>query len=45
MTEIINVTEVEPLEGLRIRATFSDGAVKEIDLSDLMAREELDCGR
>jgi hypothetical protein len=38
MTEIINVTEVEPLEGLRIRATFSDGAVKEIDLSDLMAR-------
>lgn len=38
MTEIISVTEVEPLEGLRIRATFSDGAVKEIDLSDLMAR-------
>jgi hypothetical protein len=38
MTEIIKVTEVEPLEGLRIRATFSDGAVKEIDLSDLMAR-------
>ncbi len=38
MTEIINVTEVEPLEGLRIRATFSDGAVKEIDLSDLIAR-------
>ena len=32
------ITEVEPLEGLRIRATFSDGAVKEIDLSDLMAR-------
>jgi len=38
MTEIINVTDVEPLEGLRICATFSDGAVKEIDLSDLMAR-------
>jgi hypothetical protein len=38
MTEIINVTEVEPLEGLWIRATFSDGAIKEIDLSDLMAR-------
>jgi hypothetical protein len=38
MTEIINVTEVEPLEGLRIRVAFSDGAVKEIDLSELMAR-------
>jgi hypothetical protein len=37
MTEIINVTAVEALEGLRIRATFSDGAVKEIDLSELMA--------
>lgn len=38
MTEIINVTEVRPLQGLRIQATFSDGAIKEIDLSDLMAR-------
>jgi hypothetical protein len=36
MSEIIHVTEVEPLEGLWIRATFSDGAVKEIDLSDLL---------
>jgi len=38
MNEIINVTKVEPLEGLWIRATFSDGAIKEIGLSDLMAR-------
>lgn len=38
MTEIIAATEVEALSGLRIRVTFSDGAVKEIDLSDLMAR-------
>ncbi len=37
MSEIISVIEVEPLEGLRIRATFSDGAIKEIDLSDLIA--------
>ena len=37
MTQIISVTEVEPLEGLRIRASFSDGAVKEIDLSDLLS--------
>ncbi len=37
MREIIYVTEVEPLEGRWIRATFSDGAVKEIDLSELLA--------
>jgi hypothetical protein len=37
MNEIIHVTDVQPLEGLRIRATFSDGAIKEIDLSALLA--------
>ncbi len=37
-TEIISVTAVHPLEGLRIRATFSDGAVKEIDLGDQLAQ-------
>ncbi|MDQ3690682.1 MAG: DUF2442 domain-containing protein [Chloroflexota bacterium] len=37
MSEIIHVTDVEPLEAHRIRATFSDGAIKEIDLSDLLA--------
>jgi len=37
MTEIIYVTDVVPLEGYRIRATFSDGAIKEIDLSELLA--------
>lgn len=36
MNDMISVTAVEPLEGLRIRATFSDGAIKEIDLSDLL---------
>jgi hypothetical protein len=36
--EIITITEVEPLEGLWIRAAFSDGAVKEIDLIDLIGR-------
>jgi len=36
MSEMISITEVEPMEGLAIRATFSDGAVKEIDLSDLL---------
>ena len=37
MTEILYVTEVEPLDGYRIRATFSDGAIKEIDLGELLA--------
>lgn len=38
MNDIIQVTTVEPLDGLRIRATFSDGAIKEIDLGDLFSR-------
>jgi len=38
MTEMITVTDVEPLEGLRIRATFSDGAIKDIDLSELIGK-------
>jgi hypothetical protein len=37
MSEIIHITDVEPLEGHRIRATFSDGAVKEVDLGDLLS--------
>jgi hypothetical protein len=36
MKEIIHVTDVESLEAHSIRATFSDGAVKEIDLSELL---------
>jgi len=35
MNDIVKVTDVEPLDGLRIRATFSDGAIKEIDLGGL----------
>lgn len=38
MSEIINITEVEPLDGCWIRATFSGGAIKEINLSELIAR-------
>jgi len=38
MNEIIHVTDVEPLDGLWIRASFSDGAVKQINLSGLLAR-------
>lgn len=38
MMEIMRITDVEPLEGHRIRATFSDGAIKDIDLTHVMAR-------
>lgn len=38
MSDNIGVTEVEPLEGLQIRATFSDGAIKEIDLSEVIGK-------
>lgn len=34
---MIHITAVEPLEGLSIRATFSDGAVKDLDLRDLLS--------
>jgi Protein of unknown function (DUF2442) len=37
MNEIIGITDVEPMDDLRIRATFSDGAIKEIDLGELLA--------
>jgi len=38
MNGIIAVTDVAPLEGFQILVTFSDGAVMEIDLSDLIGR-------
>ncbi len=38
MNEIIHVIDVEPLDGLWIRASFSDSSVKDIDLSELLAR-------
>jgi hypothetical protein len=37
MSEIVTITAVEPLQDHWIRATFSDGAVKEIDLGELLA--------
>jgi hypothetical protein len=35
MKDIVYVTAVEALEGLCIRASFSDGAIKEVDLGEL----------
>lgn len=37
MSEFITVTDVEPIERLSIRVTFSDGAIKDVDLANLMA--------
>jgi hypothetical protein len=37
MTTIIDVTNVEPLAGSVLRVTFSDGAIKEVDLSALIS--------
>src|SRR5919201_4627815 len=37
MSDIVYVTQVEPLEGHEIRATFSDGAVKDINLGELLS--------
>ena len=34
---MITITEVEPLEGHWIRAAFSDGAIKEIDMGELLS--------
>lgn len=37
MSEMVSATNVEALEGYAIRVTFSDGAVKEIDLGKELA--------
>jgi hypothetical protein len=37
MSEIVYITDVEPLADHWIRVTFADGAVKEIDLRGLLA--------
>ena len=35
---MISVTHVEPLEGHWLRLSFSDGSVKDVDLSELLSR-------
>jgi hypothetical protein len=37
MNELIKIRDVEVLEGYWLRLSFSDGAIKDVDLSDLMA--------
>jgi hypothetical protein len=37
MNELIKVNAVEPLEGYWLRLTFSDGAIKDVDVGDILA--------
>src|SRR6266851_1592478 len=38
MSELIKIDAVEPREGHWLRLTFSDGAIKDVDLGELLAR-------
>ncbi len=38
MTDLIQITGVEPLEGRWLRLRFSDGAVKDVDLGGILGR-------
>jgi hypothetical protein len=38
MKELIKITDVRPLDGYWLRIRFSDGAVKDVDLSEFLAR-------
>jgi hypothetical protein len=38
MSELVKIDAVEPLEGYWLRLTFSNGAVKDVDVGELLAR-------
>ncbi len=38
MNDLIKITAVDALPGFWLRLTFSDGAVKEVDVGELVAR-------
>jgi hypothetical protein len=38
MTELIEITDVRPLEGRWLRLWFSDGSVKDVDLRPMLER-------
>ena len=41
MTELLKITDVEALDGYWLRLTFSDGAIKDVDVSQIVARGEV----
>jgi len=38
MSELIKIDAVAPLEGYWLRITFSDGAVKDVDIAEIVGR-------
>jgi hypothetical protein len=38
MTDMIKITAVQPLDGYWLRLTFSDGAIKDVDVSAVVLR-------
>jgi hypothetical protein len=38
MTDLIKIDDVQPLDGHWLRIAFSDGAVKDVDLGELLAQ-------
>jgi hypothetical protein len=38
MSELIKIQAVEPLDGHWLRLEFSDGAIKDVDLGDVLAQ-------
>jgi len=41
MTELLKITDVQPLDGYWLRLTFSDGAIKDVDVSQIVGRGEV----
>jgi hypothetical protein len=42
MTSLVRVAQVEPLGNLRLRLTFSDGLVRELDFEDALSETLFD---
>ena len=38
MNDLISIADVQPLEDRWLRLTFSDGAIKDVDVSGILAR-------
>jgi hypothetical protein len=38
MSDLIKIDRVEPREGFWVRISFSDGAVKDVDVANVLAR-------
>src|SRR5262249_45767643 len=41
MSELVKIEHVQPLDGYWLRLTFSDGAVKDVDVGEVLAQGEV----